>query len=90
MAGSRNAVEMHNFFCINCGKQGIPVWRKIGCRRAKNHRKALYCTNCKMTINHIEVTTKQEAEQFKLDFERGKFLTEAAASVEFDRRRKQK
>lgn len=81
MAGSRNKIEQHEFYCINCGKQGIPIWRKTGHMREKNHRKRLYCTNCRIAINHVEIVTEDEAEQFKKDFADGKYKTEAAEQL---------
>ena len=35
--------EDHSFYCLNCGKKGIPIWRNKGHLHSKNHRKALYC-----------------------------------------------
>ena len=86
MAGSRSNLVQHKFYCINCGNQGIPVWRQKGRQREKNHRKALYCTTCKMTINHVEIATQQEAERFRADFAAGRFATEAAESIEHFKR----
>lgn len=85
MAGSRNRLEMHTFYCINCGKPGIPIWRKIGHMREKNHRKRLYCTNCRQTLNHIEIKTPEEAEQFRRDFENGNYKDEAAAAIAYEK-----
>lgn len=81
MAGSRNQIEQHDFYCIKCGKQGIPVWRKKSKRREPFHRKILYCANCRIAINHVEIVTEDEAEQFKKDFADGKYKTEAAEQL---------
>ena len=79
---------MHTFYCINCGKPGIPIWRKTANQRERYHRKKLYCTNCKMTVNHIETRTEEEAERFRKDFENGNFRDEADAAIAYANGRK--
>lgn len=85
MAGSRNRLEMHTFYCINCGKPGIPIWRKTGSQRERYHRKILYCLNCRQKVNHIEIRTEEEAEQFKNEFSNGKYREEAAAAIAYEK-----
>lgn len=80
-----NHYEQHSFYCINCGKKGIPVWRDKSHLHAKNHRKVLYCPFCQETVNHVEVTTFEQAERFKEDFEKGVFKDEAAQSISYVR-----
>ena len=87
MAGTRKRLEPHTFYCINCWKPGITIWRNIGRQRERNHRKALYCTNCKTTVNHIEIKTEEEAEQFRRDFDSGKYRAEAAESIKYAKER---
>ena len=41
------AYEIHDFYCLNFGKKSIPLSRKSGHQHARNHRKRLYCPNCK-------------------------------------------
>ena len=85
MAGSRRERELTEFYCINCGQKGIPVWRER--TREAGHRKALYCVHCKMVINHVETRTAEEARQFRQDFEQGLYQQEAAESIEYRKRR---
>lgn len=75
----------HSFYCLNCGKKGIPIWRNEGHLRAKNHRKVLYCPFCQETVNHIELTSYDEIEKFKEDFEKGVYKDEAAHSLSYVR-----
>ena len=83
MAGSRKQKTISCFYCISCGKQGIPIWRNRGSLRERGHRKALYCTNCRMTINHVEVRTEEEKRRFYEDFAAGKYAEEAEKSRAF-------
>lgn len=69
--------ETHDFYCINCGKKGIPLTRQGNKKKGEGHRKNMYCYHCKHTVNHIECRTKEEAEQFKLDFTNGVYKQEA-------------
>ena len=73
--------EDHSFYCLNCGKKGIPIWRNKGHLHSKNHRKALYCHFCQLTVNHIEVRNFEEAIKFQQDFDKGLFKEEAAESI---------
>ena len=84
MAGNRGKNVVSCFYCINCGKQGIPIWRKRSRIREQGHRKALYCVNCKTRINHIEVRTEEEKRQFIEDFTAGRYAEEAERSIEFE------
>lgn len=83
MAGSREQKTISDFYCINCGKKGIPVWRKRARLREPGHRKALYCTNCKRTINHVEIRTENELMRFLEDFANGKYREEAELSLAY-------
>ena len=47
------------------------------------HRKALYCTTCKQTVNHVEIRTEEELRQFKEDFADGKYRDEAERSIAY-------
>lgn len=73
----------HKFWCINCGKAGIPIQRKVGHQHGKNHRKKLWCPWCLTTINMVETRNTEEEIQFKEDFMAGKFKEEAKKSFEF-------
>lgn len=75
--------ERRDFFCLNCGKQNMPIYRNSGRAKEKGHRKKLYCPWCKEEVNHIECRTQEDIEQFKQDFEVGLFAEEAAASIQY-------
>ena len=79
------ALEIHKFYCLNCGREGLPVWRNPGQRRKQLHRKKLYCPWCKATLNHIEITSAEEEEKFKEDFSKGVYTDEAARTLDFVR-----
>ena len=82
-----NHYEEHSFYCLNCGRKGIPIWRDQGHLHGKNHRKVLYCPFCQQKVNHLEVTTYEEAERFKEDFAKGVYKDEAAQSLSYVRNR---
>lgn len=82
----RNSIqkyEDHSFYCLNCGHKGIPIWRNKGHLHSKNHRKALYCPYCQLTVNHIEVRSYEEAITFQENFSKGLFKEEAQASIKY-------
>lgn len=76
----RGKTEEHSFYCLGCGKAGIPLMRPISHKREKFHRKKLYCPYCGCTINHIECTNPIEVMEFKLAFKNGEFIEEAENS----------
>ena len=76
-----NKVEVHDFYCINCGKKGIMLPRKVSMKHSRMHRKKLYCIYCKTEVNHIECRTEEEIEKFKRNFEKGAYKDEADASI---------
>lgn len=51
--------------------------------REAGHRKAIYCTNCRERINHIEVRNAEEKARFLADFAAGKYAEEAEQSAEY-------
>ena len=91
MAKSRknNNYETHSFYCIKCGRQGIPIVRNRGHLHSKSHRKLLYCPFCQEEINHIEVRNMEEAIAFKTNFEKGVYKDEAAQSLHYVRNSRQ-
>jgi len=72
-----------DFYCLNCGKRGIPLMRKKSHLHPEGHRKKLYCPNCKKEVNHVEVRSFSEKEQFLQDFNNGKFKEEAQESINY-------
>ena len=77
--------EEHKFYCLKCGKAGIPLRRNAGFQHGALHRKKLYCPHCKETLNHIEIKTPDQERQFKEDFKNGVYINEAEASCDFVR-----
>ena len=67
--------EQSEFYCVKCGKRGLPCFRNKGQKREKGHLKKLYCVNCNDTINHIEIKPdgRYSFEDFKLEYEYGNF-----------------
>lgn len=73
----------HSFYCLNCGKAGIPLARRDSFKRERMHRKKLYCPWCKMTVNHIECRSEEDIYNFKQDFENGVYKAELQESLDF-------
>ena len=74
--------EQHRFFCMRCGKEGIPILRKVNHKHSKHHRKKLWCPTCKMEVNFIECSSDQEIQEFKEQFENGAYKEKLEASLE--------
>lgn len=84
---SQGQRETHDFYCISCGKKGIPLMRPVYNRKGKSHLKRLYCPNCRHTVNHLECTTLAEVEEFKAKFEAGEYIEEARRELSFEEHR---
>ena len=78
---SKVQTEGHDFYCLNCGKKGIPIARKKSKQHEKFHRKKLFCPWCQLEINHIECRTPQEVEEFRINFENGVYENEREDSL---------
>lgn len=85
MGKRKKNMEHHDFYCLKCGKPGIPILRQRGHERGKYHRKRLYCIYCQQEVNHMECRTQSEIDEFKDAFERGEFVAEANESLAFCR-----
>lgn len=72
----------HSFYCLNCGREGIPLGRKKSMQHEKFHRKRLYCPWCKASVNHIEVRSQDELDEFMSEFNEGAFQNEAIESMQ--------
>ena len=83
MSVRKRRIESHNFYCLKCGRENIPIFRNVGFQRERFHRKRLYCPFCKEEVNHIECKTYEEVQIFKDAFERGEFKDEAEESVSY-------
>ena len=75
--------EAHRFFCLQCGHENLPIYRKTSHQHKKYHRKKLYCPYCKTEINHIELRSDEEVAEFKKQFEQGDYINEAKESLSF-------
>ena len=75
------SIAAHRFFCIQCGNEGIPIFRNQGHKHSRFHRKKLYCPHCKCEINHIECQTDEDVYEFKMKFEEGAFIDEVEESL---------
>ena len=64
------------FFCVECGREGIPVQRKKGQDREGGHLKKLYCLYCGKEVNHAEVREigGYSEEDFNQEFNLGRFV----------------
>lgn len=78
-------MNTHDFYCMKCGKKGLPVIRPRNNQREKFHRKKLYCIYCKEEVNHIECCNDQEVNKFLQNFKEGVYQDEAEASLSFIR-----
>jgi hypothetical protein len=69
-------ISESRFFCTECGKENIMVFRNRGNRRKTGHLKKLYCIYCKKECNCAEVSYKNSYtyETFKEEFECGRFV----------------
>jgi hypothetical protein len=80
----RNYTE-HKFYCMNCGRAGIPIMRPDSKKHEPYHRKKLYCINCKLEVNHIECKNHLEEKEFMKNFMKGAYINEAQDSLSFVR-----
>lgn len=80
----RNYTE-HKFYCMKCGKPGIPIMRPDSRRHECHHRKKLFCLTCKTEVNHIECSNLDEINEFLENFSKGVYIDEAEASISFVR-----
>lgn len=77
--------ESTKMFCMNCGKEGIPVVRKRSKQKEKFHRKKMYCWHCGTEVNHIECRNEFEIKEFKENFIMGAFKEEAEESMKISK-----
>ncbi len=77
--------ETHDFYCINCGKKGIPIQRKKGHQHGSLHMKKLFCIYCHEEVNHVECKTLKDVEKFKKNFEKGVYKQDAENSIAYVR-----
>ena len=75
--------ESHQFYCLLCGKPGIPLQRRVGFQHGAFHRKKMWCPYCRVSCNAIEIRNQEEKEKFLIDFDNGVFQEEALQSVQY-------
>ena len=75
----------HSFYCLQCGRKGIPLARKEGRQHKSFHRKKMYCVFCKEELNHIECKNYAEVLEFRENFENGVYVDEAKESISYVR-----
>lgn len=70
------SVYTSRFFCTKCGKEGIPIQRRIGQQKSAGHLKKLYCPWCKVQTNHVEIRPfgSYKKEDFEEEFNLGRFI----------------
>ena len=73
--------ETHSFYCIRCGRAGLPLLRPKAKIRERFHRKKLYCCHCKCEVNHIECRDDVDVYEFKEAFANGDFEKELEESL---------
>ena len=81
---SYGKIDIHDFYCINCGNKAMSCVRPQAHRRERFHRKKLYCPHCKYTLNCVEIKNDIEAYDFKQAFDAGEFIAEARESIEYE------
>lgn len=64
-----------DFYCVFCGKKGIPIARYNGCTHEVGHLKSLFCLNCQKNVNHAECdeSTRYNHAAFLKEFNEGNF-----------------
>ncbi len=69
------AADIHEFYCTQCGKCGIPVPHKLGYLRECGHLKMLYCIFCGKATNHAECISGSaySVRNFMEEFQSGNF-----------------
>jgi hypothetical protein len=82
---ARGNYETHDFYCLNCGKKGIPIARKRGHQHSNGHYKKLFCLYCNEEINHFECKNYCDVIEFKEKFEKGEFKDAAKESISYVR-----
>lgn len=67
--------ETHDFYCTQCGKKVLPIFR-TGRVREKGHLKKLWCFNCNKENNCVEISNSYTIEMFNYEFEHHNFTEE--------------
>jgi len=84
--GRNKNMTMSDFYCSQCGRKGIPVWRRMGSEREAGHLKKLYCLHCQKETNFCEIrpfAQKYTINDFWLEYENGNFSPEGNRIMPF-------
>lgn len=60
---------LSDFYCSECGRKSLPVWRKKSNSREAGHLKKLFCIYCGKETNQVEVSPKSGYTKEDFDFE---------------------
>ena len=78
---SYRRIDIHDFYCMGCGRKVFECVRPRARKREKFHRKKLYCPWCKVTANCIECRNDEDVFEFKTSYENGEFQEEYELSL---------
>ena len=72
----RGGSFLSEFYCVECGRKGIPILRRPSQQREAGHLKKLFCLNCQKETNHAEVRPfgSYRYEDFIEEFKKGRFV----------------
>lgn len=73
---AKQPLSFSDFYCVECGKKGIPIVRNIGAQRESGHLKNLFCIYCGKECNHAEIRpgSNYTYEDFMREFKMGRFV----------------
>lgn len=76
MSTRKGEHTISEFYCVICGKKGIPIMRRPGHQREPGHLKKLFCLYCGKQTNHAEIRPfgSYNKEDFIEEFELGRFV----------------
>ena len=72
---NNNLRMISDFYCTQCGSQGLPVVRTAKHAREPGHLKKLYCPKCRVQTNMVEIRDygQYKKEDFLMEFKYGNF-----------------
>lgn len=73
-------INYNDFYCLKCGQRSYSLPRPTSRQRKDGHFKKLYCPNCKIQVNHIEIKNQEQSKEFMAAFLAGSYYEAAAAS----------
>lgn len=85
MSVRRTNVQFNDFYCLNCGKKSFSLPRKTCHQHEQFHRKKLYCPNCRIVCNSIEIKTENDRWQFLEDYQNGVYNNEKEDIIYYGR-----